>query len=37
MPLPFRKVFRNRSMRRVILPFTFGLALIAAVFLTSVV
>lgn len=36
MPLPFRKVFRNRGMRRVVLPFTFGLALVAAVFFTSV-
>ena len=29
MPLPFRKVFRRRPVRRVLLPFTIGLFLIA--------
>ena len=31
MPLPFRKVFRRRPQRRVLMPFTFALSLVAIV------
>ncbi len=35
MPLPFRKVFRRRGMRRVLLPFTAALVLISVVAFSS--
>lgn len=35
MPLPFRKVFKRRAVRRVLLPFTLVLAMIAVVAFSS--